>query len=80
VRGVQVGQGVLDIGIGDKNLIHVRGDGLPVDGLGRLEIGRKSPALKDGERDAGVMAATRLRQSKRLGGRRRSGSRRRLSE
>ena len=52
-EGVQVGQGVLDIGIGDKNLIHVRGDGLPVDGLGGFEIGPKPAALKDGKRDAG---------------------------
>ena len=46
-EGVQVGQGILDVAIGDKNLIHVRGDGLPVAGLSRLEIGRKSPALKN---------------------------------
>src|SRR4029434_2790624 len=52
-KGVQVGQSVLDIGIGDKNLIHLRGDGLPVDGLGGFEIGPEPPALKDGKRDAG---------------------------
>ena len=49
---VQVGQGVFDIGIGDENLIYVRGNGLPVAGLGGFEIGAEPAALKDRERNA----------------------------
>ncbi len=46
-EGGQVGQGVLHVSIGDESLVHVRGDGLPVAGLRRVEIGRQSAALKD---------------------------------
>jgi len=51
-EGGQVGQGVLHVSIGDESLVHVRGDGLPVAGLRRVEIGRQSAALKDRNGDA----------------------------
>jgi len=41
-EGVQVGQRVFDVAIGNQNLIHVRGHGLLVAGPGRLEIGSAS--------------------------------------
>src|SRR5438874_2255748 len=44
--------GVLDIGIGDQNLIYVCRNGLTVASLRRFEIGVEPAALKDGERDA----------------------------
>ena len=52
-EGMQVGQGVFDVAIGDENLIRVSGNGLPVACLGRVEIGPEPAPLKDWNRDTG---------------------------
>src|SRR5205807_6963987 len=51
-EGMQVGQGVLDVAIGDENLIRVGGHGLSVTRLGCVEVGAEPTTLKDRNRDA----------------------------
>jgi hypothetical protein len=53
-EGVQVGQGVLHVSIGDEHLDFTYAATVwPVEGLGRLESGPEPATLEDGKRDAG---------------------------